>query len=154
VTLVLLVTALVLLARKWREVTSTLSRAQVALLCLLVAVLVLALTVPETRLMLPLMDAVGWDIFTILVAFQLRHHVAIAYRFCGAPILRLAGALMPSGARHAYYILRSGGVDRFSAPWWSIALFGARVALPVAVVGLSIPVLLVTGLHNSGLAVR
>ena len=64
-TLLLLLTALVVLALKWRHITHTLSRWQVALLCLLIAGVVLALAVPEARLMLPLMDAVGWDIFTI-----------------------------------------------------------------------------------------
>jgi len=132
-TLVFLVAALIVLAIKWRDVTLTLTRPQVALLCLVVVMLVFALAVPETRLLLPLVDAVGWDVFTILVAIQLGHQMTIAYRLCGALVLRVVCGLAPSGARHAYYVLRSGAMERFSAPWWSIALFGARVALPVVV---------------------
>jgi hypothetical protein len=152
-TLVFLVIALVPLARKWRAVTRTLSRAELALLCLLVVVVVSAMAVPETRLMLPLMDAVGWDIFTLLVAFQLRHYVAIAYRMSVTPILIGIGALFPRPLRDAYHVLGSEALVRFSAPWWSMALFGARVALPV-VVALSIPVLLVGRLLHSGLTFR
>ena len=146
-TLVILVVALVLLARKWREVTRTLSRSEVALLCLLVVVVVLPMTVPETRLMLPLMDAVGWDIFTLLIAFQLRYYAVIAYGISTAPIR----ALMPRAVWEAYSALRSGYVERFSAPWWATALFGARAALPVVVYWSAAAVLLVGGLHHSGL---
>src|SRR5579872_49016 len=99
--------------------------------------------------MLPLMDAVGWDIFTILVAFQLRHYLVVAYR-SATPVLRIAVAVMPPAVWEAYYALKSGDLELFSAAWWSIALLGARVALPVMIFGLSIPVMLVHGLRNSG----
>ncbi|HEX4025680.1 MAG TPA: hypothetical protein VHX52_13410 [Steroidobacteraceae bacterium] len=143
-----------MLAMKWRDITRNLSRWQVALLCLVVACVVLVLAVPEASVLLPLMDAVGWDIFAILIAFQLRHYVVIAYRISAAPILRVGGAVMPQAVWEAYYALRSGDLELFSAPWWSIALFGARAALPVVAFGLSIPVLLVAGLRNSGFALH
>jgi hypothetical protein len=44
------------------------------LLILVVVGIVLIATVPESALILPALDAVGWDVVTLFVVFELRHH--------------------------------------------------------------------------------
>ncbi|HZF30780.1 MAG TPA: hypothetical protein VE907_16810 [Gammaproteobacteria bacterium] len=53
------------------------------LLVLIGALLISVL--PEAAFVLPALDAVGLDIVTILVVFELRHYLASAARFVGIP---------------------------------------------------------------------
>lgn len=57
---------------------------RVLFLLVLVGVLLICL-VPEAALVLPALDAVGLDIVTILVAFELRHYILFLARLLGVP---------------------------------------------------------------------
>jgi len=46
------------------------------LLVLVVAGIVMICFVPESALILPALDAVGWDVVTLFVVFELRHYLA------------------------------------------------------------------------------
>jgi hypothetical protein len=47
---------------------------RVALLLVIVGIVLIA-TLPESALVLPALDAVGWDVVTLFVVFELRHHL-------------------------------------------------------------------------------
>ena len=57
---------------------------RVLFLLVVVGVLLICL-VPEAALVLPALDAVGLDVVTLLVAFELRHYVLFVARVVGAP---------------------------------------------------------------------
>lgn len=57
---------------------------RVLFLLVVVGVLLICL-LPEAAFVLPALDAVGLDIVTILVAFELRHYVLSLARLAGAP---------------------------------------------------------------------
>ena len=56
-----------------------------ALFVLVLIGILLISTLPEAALVLPALDAVGLDIVTILVAFELRHYLAAVARVIGIP---------------------------------------------------------------------
>jgi hypothetical protein len=84
------------------------------LLVLIGALLISVL--PEAAFVLPALDAVGLDIVTILVAFELRHYLASAARLVGLPscadgYLRVASRI----------VSRCGDVLRMSPAHWMYA---------------------------------
>lgn len=56
-----------------------------ALLLLVAVGILLICMVPEAALVLPALDAVGLDIVTIFVAFELRHYILSLARLLGVP---------------------------------------------------------------------
>ena len=57
------------------------------LFLLVAAGLLLICMLPEGAFVLPVFDAIGLDIVTILVAFELRHYILVLMRLVGIPTL-------------------------------------------------------------------
>ena len=75
------------LVTRWMATRSPLMKAaayRVLFLLVVVGVLLICM-VPEAALVLPALDAVGLDIVTILVAFELRYYILFLARLVGLP---------------------------------------------------------------------
>lgn len=82
-----LVTAWMTVATFVRATRSPLIKAPAyrVLFLLVVAGVLLICTLPEAAFVLPALDALGLDIVTILVAFELRHYMLFLARLVGVP---------------------------------------------------------------------
>lgn len=75
------------LVKGWRAARSPFIRGptyRVLFLLVVVGILLICL-VPEAALVLPALDAVGLDIVTLLVAFELRHYILSLVSLIGPP---------------------------------------------------------------------
>jgi hypothetical protein len=61
---------------------------RVLFVLVLIGILLIA-TLPEAAMVLPVLDSVGLDVVTILVAFELRHYLASVARLVGMPTIRV-----------------------------------------------------------------
>lgn len=78
--------------------------------------ILLICTVPEAAYVLPVLDAVGLDFVTFLVALELRHYLASAARLVGIPT---SVAVYRRGA--AQVLNRCGDVLRIKPVLWLYA---------------------------------
>ena len=101
---------------------------------LFVLVLIGALLVsvlPEAAFVLPALDAVGLDIVTILVVFELRHYLASAARLVGIPTDAGVCLRKPVQAvRRCGHILRTPALWSYACMWPLIWLRTIKGTMP------------------------
>ena len=107
-------------------------------LFLLVAVGVLLICMlPEAAFVLPVLDAVGLDIVTILVALELRHYIVLLVRLAALPMS------VNGGSRRGLAQLVSRGLSVLAAPTnpklWPYACMWLFVAFRIVMGSIKVP---------------
>jgi hypothetical protein len=126
------------LGTRWMATRSPLMKApayRVLFLLVVVGVLLICM-VPEAALVLPALDAVGLDIVTILVAFELRHYILFLARLVGVPT-------SVNGFRRALAPLVSCCLATMVAPtnpkMWPYACMWALIAFRIVMGSMKVP---------------
>lgn len=108
---------------------------RVLFLLVVVGVLLICM-LPEAAFVLPALDAVGLDIVTIFVAFELRHYLFFLARLVGVPT-------SVNGCRRAIAPLVSRSLATLIAPtnpnMWSYASMWILIALCIVMGSMKVP---------------